>query len=138
MEKFRYIDHTGDLGLEVFGADIPSLFEHAAEGFFEIITEPATIREEEEREISVKADGLEELLVAWLEEFVFLFDTQSLLFKSFRILSLDEREMRAVAMGEHYDEARHPIKTIIKGATYHQLKIEQTDGTWRAKIIFDL
>jgi SHS2 domain-containing protein len=138
MEKFRYIDHTGDLGMEVFGGDLPALFQHAAEGFFDIITDPATIREREERKIFVRAEGREELLIQWLEEFVFLFDTESLLFKSFRILSLEEGELHAVGMGEPYKPERHPIKTVVKGATYHQLRIHRMDHTWKAQIIFDL
>jgi SHS2 domain-containing protein len=138
MEKFRYIDHTGDLGMEVFGEDLPALFQHAAEGFFDIITDPATIRENEKREIFVRAEGREELLIQWLEEFVFLFDTESLLFKSFQMRSLEEGELHAVGMGEPYDPERHPIKTVVKGATYHQLEIQQIDHMWKAQIIFDL
>ena len=138
MEKFRYLDHTADLGLEVFGADLPSLFRHAAEGLFDIITDPRTIREKESRLISVEASEREELLIKWLEEFIFLFDTEALLFGSFRITFLDDQTIRAFADGEKYDEARHPIKTVIKGATYHQLKIEQKHDVWTARIIFDL
>jgi SHS2 domain-containing protein len=138
MDKYRFIEHTGDLGMEVFGADLPGLFENAAEGLFDIITDPGTIREKEEREISLEAGGLEELLIRWLTEFIFLFDVEFLLFRSFHILSLDGGKLRAIASGERFDEERHPFKTTVKAATYHQLKIEQVDGIWKARIIFDL
>ena len=107
VETFRYIDHVGDLGIEVSGEDLSALFQHAAEAFFQIITNPETIREEERREISVHAASLEELLVKWLTEFVYLLDAESMLFKSFHVRTLDEYCLEAVAVGEHFDALRH-------------------------------
>jgi SHS2 domain-containing protein len=138
VRRFRIIDHTGDTGVVVYGKSIAELFGHAAEAFFELITEPGKIRESEFREISVEADELEELLVAWLNEFLYLFDTQGLLFRGFEIVHLDGRRLEATARGEAYDEGRHPIKTLIKAVTYHQLEIRQEKGIWKARIIFDL
>jgi len=138
MAKYRFIEHTGDLGMEAYGRDLATLFEHAAEGFFVIITDPMSIREVEKREISLEAEGPEELLIKWLTEFIFLFDTESLLFRSFRILSLDHGKLTAVASGERYDEERHPLKTTVKAATYHKLHIERSTDGWKVRIIFDL
>jgi len=44
MQTFRSIDHTGDLGIEVFGDSPRSLFQHAGEAFTDVITHPETIR----------------------------------------------------------------------------------------------
>lgn len=138
VETFQYIDHVGDLGIEVSGEDLPALFQHAAEAFFQIITDPETIREEERREISVHAASPEELLVKWLTEFVYLLDAESMLFKSFHVRTLDEHCLEAVAVGEHFDALRHPIQTVVKGVTYHQLAIYRDNGVWKARVIFDL
>ncbi len=136
--NFSFIDHTGDLGIRVWGESPQVLFLHAAEAFFHIITDRRRIRKRDSRRISLRADGLEELLVTWLNEFVFLFDAEGLLFTHFQILSLDEHRIEAIARGEVYEEGRHPIKTTIKGATYHQLRIYQQGGMWEAQVIFDL
>ena len=88
--------------------------------------------------ITVKADGPEDLLVNWLNEFVFLFDTEMLLLRDFDIASLNEHHLEATVHGERYDEKRHPIKTTIKGATYHQLGIYREKNIWKAQVIFDL
>jgi len=138
MDKFKFIDHTGDLGMVIFGKDPRELFVHAAEGFFYILTNPKKVRSNSTCEISLKANGMEELLVAWLNEFVYLFDTRRLLFSRFQVLALDDLSMKAVARGEPYEEGRHPIKRTIKEATYHQLRIHEEGGAWEAQVIFDL
>jgi SHS2 domain-containing protein len=138
MQKYKFIDHTGDLGIQIFGENPAELFRHAAQAFFQIITDRAKIRKSISRKITVRGEGLEDLLVNWLNEFIFLFDTEMLLFKDFDILSFDERHLEAVAYGEPYDEKRHSIKTTVKGATYHQLEIYREKDTWKGQVIFDV
>ena len=138
MPKFEYLEHTGDLGFRAFGKNLPDLFRHAAEALFQVITDPATVRSAESRSITVKATSLDELLISWLNEFLYLFDTQGLLFRDFDFIFLNEQALEATARGERYDQSRHPIKTTVKSATYHQLQIRQADGIWEAQVILDL
>ena len=138
MEKFRYLDHTGDLGVEVFGADLSDLFRHAGEAFADIMTDPGSVRVRETRKISLTADRVEDLLVKWFNEFIFYFDTEALLFSAFDIRSVDETRIEAGIRGEPYDENRHDIKTTVKSATYHQLEVVRRKSGWRAVVIFDL
>ena len=136
--NFEFIDHTGDMGVRVFGESLASLFQHAAEALYHIITDPETILEKDSRRVSVRANSLEELLISWLNEFVYLFDIHGSLFRRFEVLDLDEHVIEATAYGETMEEGRHPIYRTIKGATYHQLQITQRKGMWKTQIIFDL
>ena len=136
--RFEFVDHTGDLGVRVFGESLPELFQQAAEALTFIITDPETIRIKESRKFLLKAETDEELLITWLNEFVYLFDTEGVLFKIFEVLSIHDHHLEALAQGEIYMEGRHPIKTAVKAATYHQLKIENHQGVWTAQVIFDL
>jgi SHS2 domain-containing protein len=136
--RFELVDHTGDLGVRVFGESLPRLFEQAAHALTFILTDPATIQLKETRKFLLEAKTDEELLVTWLNEFVYLFDTEGLLFKTYDVLSVHDHRLEALAHGEIYIEGRHPIKTTVKAATYHQLKIEHHQGVWTAQVIFDL
>jgi SHS2 domain-containing protein len=138
MDKFELLDHTGDMGIRVFGKSLPDLFRHAAEALFHVITDPETIQSKETRTISLQANDLEELLIDWLNEFIYLFDTQGLLFRDFDLLFLNAQSLEATVRGESYDESRHPIETIVKSATHHQLHIRREKGVWKAQIILDL
>jgi len=137
-KKFRFIDHTADIGVVIFGESLPELFQHAAQSFFSVVTEPKTIHEVETHSFSLDAPGLEELLVSWLNEFLYLFETQGLLFSRFEIKNLNQEHLEAIAWGEKYTAEKHPIKRIIKAVTFHQLTIQKQRGRWKTQIIFDL
>jgi len=136
--KYHFINHTGDVGVVVYGKSLKELFQHAAESFFQILTEPENILGVDSRNISIQAGGLEELLVNWLNEFIYLFDTQSLLFRRFEIEQLNNHHLEAKAWGEKYVEGKHPIKTAIKAVTFHQLLVQKENDNWKTQIIFDL
>jgi len=138
LEKYRFINHTGDLGVEIFGQSLPQLFQYAAEAFAEIVTDPKTVLAKETREIFLQADGIETLLIHWLNEFVYLFDTDGLIFADIEILYLDDCQVKARVRGEPFDDDRHEIRTVIKSATYHQLKVSRKNGLWQARVIFDI
>lgn len=136
--RFEFVGHSGDLGVRVFGESLARLFEQAAEALTFVLTDPETIRPKQSRRLSLEAKTDEELLVTWLNELVYLFDTKGLLFKTYNVLSVHDHHLDALAQGEPYAEGRHPIKTAVKAATYHQLKIENRQGMWTAQVILDL
>jgi SHS2 domain-containing protein len=136
--KFRFIDHTGDMGIQVYGESLSLLFQHAAEGLSHIITAPEKIREKESRPISLRADAIEELLVNWLNELIFLFETDGFLFRRFEVLDLGEYFIEALAFGEILEEGHHSILRTVKATTYHQLHVTRGKAGWEARIIFDL
>lgn len=137
-KKFRFLDHTGDLGILVYGGNLEELFSNAAEAFFDIITDVRRIRESTERIIRAQGPNLEELMVRWLGELLYVHDVDGLLFRSFSIDELRDGSLKARARGEAFDEKRHVMKTEIKAVTYHQIQVRKEKGRWRARIIFDL
>ena len=136
--KHEYIEHTGDLGFKAYGRTREALFSHAAEAFFHAIISLETIQEKEERLIEVEAAALDELMVGWLSELLFLFDTETLLLRKFDITHLTNRSLKATVWGELMDPTRHEIKTGIKAVTYHQLYVRQRAGIWEAQVIVDI
>ncbi len=138
MKRFEILDHTADIGLAIYGEDLKSLFEHAGEGFFSIITDLKKVRPRIERRVKLAGESLDRLMVDWLSELLYLHDADHLLFKEFVIEAVGEEGLRAVARGEPYQEGRHVIKTGVKAVTYHQIRVEKRNGGWRAQVIFDL
>jgi SHS2 domain-containing protein len=136
--KFRFLDHTADLGILVYGRNLEELFGNAGEAFFDIITDLRRVREDTEKTIRVESSSLEDLMVNWLGELLYLHDVDGLLFKSFSIDELNDGKMKARARGEAFQEERHVIKTEIKAVTYHQLQVKEERGGWMARIIFDV
>ena len=135
---YEFLDHTGDLGIRVWAANVEEIFQEAARALFDIITDLDKVEVRISREVTVQGLGREELLVAWLSELLYLHEVEGLLFCDFALIEIDERNVKGVAKGEKYHEGRHAIKTSIKAVTYHQLEIKEKDGLWQAQVIFDI
>ena len=138
MEKdFETIDHTADVGIIAYGADISQAFANAARALFSLITELDDVDEVLHRDIELTAADQESLLVAWLNELIYLFDAENIVFKRFDITQLNHTQLKARSYGEKVDSSKHRLKTGVKAATYHMLKVEKDDGG-KVQVLFDI
>ncbi|MFQ5605685.1 MAG: archease [bacterium] len=136
--KYQQIDHTADVGIKIYGETLAELFCHAALGMFDVIANLETVALIIERKIQVEATDLEALLVAWLSELNYLFFTEEVLFKDFKIELIDDSKLLARVRGEKIDENKHEIYTEVKAVTYHKLYVTKKEQGWEAQVIFDL
>jgi SHS2 domain-containing protein len=135
---YQPLSHTGDLGMLVYGRDAPELFAHAAWAMFDLMSDATLIEPRQTIDVSVAGNDLEDLLVRWLSELLYLYDTQRFLYCTATFTTLEPTLLTATVHGESFDAMRHPIDTEIKAVTYHQLAITATAGRWQAQVIFDL
>ena len=138
MRTFEILDHTGDIGIIVYGRDLNELFFNAGRAFTSLLTNLNRIRTTLDRTIVLESKNLEELMVAWLGELLYLFDAKALLFRKFYLEKVNRYSLRATARGELFQPERHLLKREIKAVTYHLVKVENKDGRWQGRIIFDL
>ncbi len=139
---FELIDHTADLGLRVWADDLAGLFQQAARGMITLLTVPQCATARHAQRIEVRGLDREELLVAWLGEILYRFDAQHMLLIEFEPPRIDADatgwRLTATARGEPWDPARHPIRSAVKAATYHGLRLApDATGRYATTIIFD-
>ena len=138
MEKeFETIDHTADVGIIAYGANTSQAFANAARALFSLITELDDVAEVLYRDIELTAPDEESLLVEWLNELIYLFDVENIVFKRFDITQLNNTQLRARSYGEKVDSSRHKLKTGVKAATYHMLKVDKGNGC-KLQVLFDI
>ena len=138
MRPFETFEHTADIGLVARGQTLEEVFTHAAEGLVDIMVDPEGLRENTRLEVTVSAPDREALLVAWLNELLYLLDARGLLPRRCRILHLNNTSLTAEIVGEAVDPQRHHVRHMVKAATYHGLRLEQENGQWEARVILDL
>ena len=138
MTPFKLIEHTADLGMEFSGASMELLFAAAGEGLFHVITHFNDIECKDTIEIEISGTDREDLMINWLRELLYHHQVKGMLFKTFEVEEVGETSLRAKVSGQKYDPLRHVIKTEIKAATYHGLKVAKTPKGWMAKVIFDV
>jgi len=138
---FEPIDHTADLGLAISGGSLDELFTDAVRGFYDSMIDITAISTGYRRQITVDAEALDLLLLALLDELLFLFDADELLLPhgTVAVTATDTGfTARADLEGELFHRDRHPQRVQIKAVTYHCLEVEQTGEGWRAQVVFDI
>jgi SHS2 domain-containing protein len=140
--RWRTIEHTADLGLEVEAPTLELLFVAGAHGLAGVLRgeEVGTAGDEtggdtEWRELALEAPDREALLVDWLRELLYIQITEGLVFRAAEIGEL--REERLVARAA-FAPPGQPVERELKGVTYHELEVSQRGGGWFARIVFDL
>ena len=87
---YELFDHTADLGLRVESPDLSSLFREAAEGLFSVIVAEIPRRPAaRDVRIRLEAERTDYLLVDWLHELLYLFETERLLFGGFDVVATE-------------------------------------------------
>ncbi|MBM4462501.1 MAG: archease [Chloroflexi bacterium] len=136
MKEFDIIEHTADIGIKAYGANLKEAFANAAYAMFSLIAGLENVRESVRRQITVEAEDREGLLVSWLNELLYIFDVERTIFKRFEVTELGETSLKAEGYGELLDQSRHTLKGALKAATYHMLKIEE-NNEYSVRVIFD-
>ena len=136
--SFREIEHTADLGVEVTAATFHALLAASGEALFALIADPRNIDLREEIVVSASGEEPEELLHAWLCELLACFNIEGFIGKKCSIDQITAGRLNGTIRGEKLDLSRHRFRTEIKGVTYHQFRVWQEAGLWRARIIFDV
>jgi SHS2 domain-containing protein len=137
-KPYEVFEHTADVGLHAYGSTMAELFVHAAQGMESLMVPLEQIRLVTSREITVEGHDSVSLLIAWLNELIFLFDTEYLLFRDITIDTITETRVIGRVVGEPYDAQRHELSSAIKAVTWHEAAVNLTDQGYQARIIFDI
>lgn len=131
-------EHTADLGLRIRALDLDTLFAEAAEALFATVVEDlGSVRPQRRVEVNLAGEEREYLLFDWLNELLFRFDTDHLLFGRFEV-HVAESGLTGSAWGEPLDRDRHALSHEVKAITYHGLRVEQMPEGWLAEVIVDI
>lgn len=135
---YRTIEHTADTGFEVRADSRERLYEHAARAFFHIMWHLGSLRQNKAESIEVKGVDQEELLVNFLEEFLYRYDAKGMVCTKVEVDTVTDERVQARAWLQEFDEAKDSELLSVKAVTYHQLFIGRENDAWVARIFLDI
>jgi SHS2 domain-containing protein len=134
---YRWLEHTGELRLEIEAPDEAGVFSEALAALGELIGEEGEDDdgrgEQEVRPIAVDGRDLATLLAECLTEALFLAETEDLVPLGLDAVHLRAGRLEAKLIGRH----GRPTP-LVKAVTYHDLRFEQSGSTWRANVVLDV
>lgn len=136
---YEYFEHTADVGLRVRAATPAELFADAGRGLSGlIVADLSRVEPRETLTIALPGDAWDYLLLDWLNELLYLFESRRFLGAEFRV-RVDASGLRAEVAGEVLDASRHGMEHEVKAVTYHGLRVTQEgDGGWLAEVVLDI
>ncbi len=144
---FEHFEHRADIGVRGIGKTIEEAFGECAKGMYEIMADVNSIEPKKAHVFTVTASDKQALLVAFLNELLFIKDKKKMIYSKIRVniyTILDDSktsetwELKATVFGEKIDQKKHKIKVDAKAATYSELKVETQGDNWIAQCIIDV
>jgi len=138
MEKdFEILQAPPSITIKAYGNTLSAAFINAARALSSLIISPDKIRETVLREVEISAPDLEFLLVEWLNELIYFFDAEQLIFKRFEMDLLSTNRLKACCYGEKVNKSRHELLRGIKAVTYHRMNIKYNNN-YELQVILDI
>ena len=140
--RFEFVEGAiGDLSFVATGPSVEAAFLAAGAAFLAAtVEEPERVERRERRSIVLEEPDLELLLMRFLNELVYLRDTEDLLLhpEGAEISQGESAVLRASLCGERIDRERHHLASDVKAATAHRLRVEETTDGWTAAATLDV
>ena len=135
MPSHTFEDHPGEVRLRVRATSLAGLFEEAARGLAELMMEVASPAGAEAAEnVELHARDREALLVAWLNELIFLSETRRRVYTDVHVRRASDTALEATIRGVFPET----LRTAVKAATLHGLVVENTPDGFVASLVLDV
>jgi SHS2 domain-containing protein len=148
---YRELEHPADLLIEVRGAKLAFLMEHALFALYDQTAELEDVRATESRRLCARGPTPADALRRLLAEALYLFATEGFLGAAAEVevsgfargpgtpASPDEGgSIDATVWGEPIDRGRHHLLAEIKAVTYHRLEVHREAHRWTATVLLDV
>lgn len=134
MKKFEFLEHTADIKIRVRGKSLNELFENAVTAFSHYIAYGKKIPSKKINLIKLDGSDIESLLSKFLDELIFLVDSEGFLPSSAEV-SLEGLSLQAKV---HGDSVKNQKINQVKAATYAEMYVKKTAKEWEAQFVLDV
>lgn len=140
--SYKYLENisTGDAAFLAESDKLDELFADAATATFEVMVDTASVDHELTREIDLKNESVDGLMMDWLSELIYIKDVDEILFSEFDVAihKNDIYVLKAKAKGENIDQKKHKLRSDVKAVTFHLFEVRKTDTNWIARVVLDI
>jgi SHS2 domain-containing protein len=138
-QPYRDLDHTADVGIEVEGRSAAEALARLVLAQTSLLTGGVDVEPERDERLRASGSDPASIAVDLLRELLFRFATERSLAVACQVVSFDPRLGAEVVVGlGRFDPERHAEGLDLKAVTRHGACLEELDGRWRARIVFDI
>jgi SHS2 domain-containing protein len=135
---WEHFDVEADVGVRAWGPTRAEAFAQAALGVLALIVAPEQVEAREAREVRAQGEAPETLLVAWVNECLYVHEIEGFVVHRVQVLACSDTLVQGVLHGEPLDPERHRPGTVVKAATLHQTSVGERRGRHEVSVIVDV
>jgi len=140
LKKYQFLEHTADAKFQAFGRSLEEAFENAAYALVSLMWEREKIGRKIQHSVKVEGRDLEQLLVNFLEEILYLLDSRMYLLHSVEKIQIQKiaevYALDALFLGDDYGNQYQPYGDV-KAITYNEMKIH-TKNRFMVQVVVDV
>lgn len=140
--EYNFLDHTADIAVDIKADTLDELFMASAYSWRDYISDDNNSFSSEKHLLDLSENNLEVLLVSFLSELNFLYQSKSWMMDKVNSLIITEKNdswnLNAEILGQSSNRREMNLKTEIKAITYHQMEIKEQQGRFSTRIVFDI
>jgi len=136
--SYRFLKHTADVKFAAEGKTLEKAFVSASRALIETISGKIKILSKEEKKIEVEGKDLENLLYNFLEEFLFLLDSEDFLSARVKDLEIDtdKFKLKATLIGDK--AGNYKFANNVKAVTYNEMFVKKEKDKYIVQVVVDV
>ena len=139
--RYKFLEHTADIKFQAFGKTIEEAFENSVYALNSVISKEK-IKDALVTKIKVTGKDYESLLYNFLEEFLFLLDSENFVFNKInrmRDIKLNKnKEYELIADVSGDSSKKYEFEQNVKAITYNEMFVKQEKGKWICQVVVDV
>lgn len=135
-QKYKFLPHTADVKFQAYGKNLNEVFENSALAFLSLIYQ-GKVKPEKVKKIKIKGRDLESLMYNFLEEFLFLIDSEGFLPGKIKV-KIDEKNKKLEGVFAGDKISNYKANMGIKAVTYNDMFVKKIKDKWVAQVVLDV
>lgn len=136
MKKYELLEHTADIKFKAKGKTLEELFLSCGKALLEVINSEEKILEKKEKKFEVTGHDNEELLLNFLEEFLYILDADNFLATKIIDLRINNKKLSCIVLGDN--STKYKSSNHVKAITYSGMKIKKTSKGFECSVVLDV
>lgn len=136
MKDIEFLEHTADIKFKAKGNTLNKAFENSALAMFHSMYEKR-VDAELKNHFEVSGKDLESLLYNFLEELLFLLDSENFFLSEIKV-KIDEKKFKLQAELFGDDAGKYPIGLDVKAVTYNNMFVKKEKNKWVCQVVLDV
>jgi SHS2 domain-containing protein len=134
--RFKFLEHTADVKFQAYGKSLEEAFSNSALALAEVMTKKTKIKQVIKKKIKVSGKDTGSLLYNFLEEFLFLFDSEGFLLSKIKKIKIKDNKLEADVAGDNVKN--YKISQDVKAITYNNMFVKKEKGKFIVQVVLDV